>query len=1216
MSLSVRYAGDSYEYLLASVTTDGGRPAGSAMTRYYAAHGTPPGTWLGTGLAGLAEGAGLAAGSSVTPPQMQRVFADGLDPVSGAPLGRSPHVYGSAEQRRRPVAGFDHTFTVPKSVSVLWALADQATREAVYACHRRAVADVVALLERDVARTRIGTGGAAQVEVAGVIAAAFDHWDSRDSDPNLHTHVVVANRAQAADGRWRTLDSRALHRAAVAMSERYDALLADHLTTRLGLAFEYRERGPGRNPGYDLAAFPPELMAAFSRRAAAIDTLTDELVAAYVADHGRRPSAATVLRLRQRATLGTRGPKVVHSLAELTDRWHRQATAVLGADSHGWAADALTTARLPPAAPGVVPAARSVTDDATTPVAGADRASRAADAVRTAPTSPAAPDPVAAGRSLVDDAATAVVAALTGSRPTWTAWNVDAEASRALKAQRFPTPAARDAATSAVVDEVARRSVLLTPPEEAPTPDGFRRSDGSSAFRPHRAERFTSPRILDAERRLLAAGRDTTAPTTHAAGLQQGGGLDEDQAAAADAVATSGRVVDVLVGPAGSGKTATLAALRQAWEQQHGPGSVLGLAPSAAAADVLAAALSVPTENTAKWLVEHDTEPDRLRRLQQLRTALHATRDPAAAAALTGQVERLATDITRWRFRAGQLVLVDEASLAGTLALDRLAACAGEAGAKLLLVGDWAQLSAIEAGGAFGLLVRDRGPDAPELGSPRRFTQPWARAASVRLRVGDPAAVDAYAAHDRLAEGRRDTMLDAAYTAWAADEHEGRRSLLLAGDLDTVRDLNERARADLVAAGSVEPDGTVLHDGLTAGVGDRVVTRRNDRRLPVGAGWVKNGDTWTVRARTAGGGLRVQRPGGGPTVDLPPSYVAAHVDLGYATTAFRAQGATVDTAHAVVTGPGMTREVLYVMLTRARHTNRAYVCLDRTTDQLPGLTADDPATGREVLLSVLNHVGAATSAHEVRHTETETARSIRTLTAQYETLAHEAQRPRWAALLASAGLTPDLIERVEDSPAYGALSTALRRADAHALPIDRALPRLADHLDTGAHDPAAVLHARVQHWTSASLRAGRGRPAELVGGLLPPATDVTNPQLDQALTARARLIEHRCDELLDRAITAGAPWLRRLGASGDRPGDAAWRAAARAICAYREQYAVTDPYRPLGPVPPKNEARQRADHDRTRHLLDRHPAPTASRSSTRPAAAEPAAGLCPTPLGR
>ena len=138
---------------------------------------------------------------------------------------------------RRPVAGFDFTFTAEKSVSVLWALADPSTREVIYACHRQAIADVVTLIERDVAKTRIGTNGVAQVDVRAS-SRSVRPLGLRANDPNLHTHVVIANRVQGPDGRWRTLDSRAALKAVVAMSERYDALLADHITAQLGLEWE------------------------------------------------------------------------------------------------------------------------------------------------------------------------------------------------------------------------------------------------------------------------------------------------------------------------------------------------------------------------------------------------------------------------------------------------------------------------------------------------------------------------------------------------------------------------------------------------------------------------------------------------------------------------------------------------------------------------------------------------------------------------------------------------------------------------------------------------------------------------------------------------------------------------------------------------------------------------------------------------------------------
>ncbi len=1148
MSMCVRYAGDSYTYLLDSVATDHGRATGSPMTRYYTVAGTPPGTWLGSGLAGLTGGDGLPSGSQVTPAQMARLFADGADPTTGAALGRSPHVYAPGGDRRRPVAGFDCTFTVPKSVSVFWALADDTARDAIYAAHRQAIADVLAVVEREVARTRIGTNGAAQVETRGVIAAAFDHWDSRDNDPNLHTHVVIANRVQGPDGRWRTLDSRAVHRAAVAMSERYDGLLADHLATSLGLAWEYRERGPRRNPAYELAAVPQALVAEFSSRSARIDTETDRLIASYVADHGRRPDPATVLRLRQQATLSTRGTKEVHPLADLTADWRQRADRVLGTDARAWAERVI------------------------------EEAQRPLDPLRLA----AVPrDPLPLDR-VVDDAATAVVATLSRKRSTWTPWNAQAEASRALRAHRFPTAAGRDEATERVVAEVAARSVLLTPPEAASTPASLRRSDGSSAFRATNSARFTSRELLDAEARLLATGRDHAGPNVPIPDLVVAG-LFADQAGAVHRVAGSGRLLDVLVGPAGSGKTRTLSALRAGWEATHGLGSVVGLAPSAAAAEVLADSLGIGCENTAKWLTEHDLEPDRTARAARLRAAIHATADPATARTLASALREAGDELQRWRFRPGQLVIVDEASLAATVDLDRIAACAAEAGAKLLLVGDWAQLSAVDAGGAFGLLVRDRGTGAPELGAARRFTHEWERDASTRLRVGDPGSLDGYAAHDRIHEGGQIQVVDAAWRAWADDERAGKRSLMIAADRATVRALNERARAERVATGHVQPGGPVLHDGLTAGVGDRIVTRRNDRRLGAGNSWVKNGDTWTVTAVSPDGGLHVRRRGAGPAVRLPAGYVAEHVELGYATTAHRAQGATVDTAHAVIAGPGATREVLYVMLTRAREANHVYVATDRDTEPLTGF-ADEPPTARGVLLAALGNPGAAVSAHEVADDEHETTASIRTLAAEYETLAHLAQAPRWAAALAGVGLDAAAVAEIEASPAYGALSTALRRADAHRLPVEAALPRLVAGVCAGSRDPAAVLHARVEAFTAAAIRSGRAAPMEAVAGLVPAVRGEVAADFAAALGERDELMERRIDALLHRAERAAASWLGSLGPRPTDPGaSAAWEAAGRAAASYRDRYGVTDPT-PLGSED-SSDLQRRAALERCRALV-------------------------------
>ena len=202
----------------------------------------------------------------------------------------------------------------------------------------------------------------------------------------------------------------------------------------------------------------------------------------------------------------------------------------------------------------------------------------------------------------------------------------------------------------------------------------------------------------------------------------------------------------------------------------------------------------------------------------------------------------------RWSLRAGQLVIVDEASMAATVDLDHIAAVAARAGAKVLLVGDWAQLSPVQAGGAFKLLADDRGDEVATLHDVRRFRHEWERDATLQLRAGNPDVAKTYIDQGRVESGTREDMLDLLFDAWLTDTRAGRRSLMVAADAQTVTDLNTRARAHRVAAGDVAEDGVRLEDGTTIGVGDVVVTRLNVRALATGRGWVKNGDDWIVTA--------------------------------------------------------------------------------------------------------------------------------------------------------------------------------------------------------------------------------------------------------------------------------------------------------------------------------------------------------------------------------
>src|SRR5699024_9593234 len=159
---------------------------------------------------------------------------------------------------------------------------------------------------------------------------------------------------------------------------------------------------------------------------------------------------------------------------------------------------------------------------------------------------------------------------------------------------------------------------------------------------------------------------------------------------------------------------------------------------------------------------------------------------------------------------------------------------------------------------------------------------------------------------------------------------------------------------------------------------------------------------------------------------LPADYVAEHVDLGYAVTAHRAQGITVDTSHVLVE-PTTTRENFYVAMTRGKQSNRAYVVLDRPDDahSAPHLSDNEEATGRSVLFGVLQHSGAELSAHETITAEQDRWGSIAQLAAEYETIASAAQHDRWATLIRTSGMTGEQADAALASEAFGALTAEL-----------------------------------------------------------------------------------------------------------------------------------------------------------------------------------------------
>lgn len=911
MTIHKLAAGSGYEYLTRQVAAGDSTELGTtALADYYEAKGETPGQWVGSGLNAFTGPDGVDPGDVVTAEQMGHLFGAGEHPVTGLTLGRRTRSDG--------VAGFDLTFSPVKSVSALWAVAPPQIARAIERAHDAAVNDALAYVEREVLFTREGTDGARQVETRGLITAAFRHRNSRAGDPDLHTHVAVANKVQAKDsGRWLTVYGRVLFQHAVAISETYNTALEYRLGETLGITFAARASPRDRRPVREIVGVSAGLCRMWSRRAREIDRREGDLVAGFVRERGRSPTEPERLKLVQRANLETRDPKHEPRAVAVQRRiWRREASEFLGSES---TLDAMVRELLDSSA--AVP--------------------RSGSAHRM--------DPL-----LFKAMAVSVIGELEGRRATWQSWHLRAEAERQVRATASGRIASED--VPAIVDQVVAAavgmSVHLTPDNDPVSgsadvrePSGLRRSDGTSVYRHTGADHYSSERILHAEQRLVEAagsGSDFAFSPEEidivlAASTVTGVRLNDGQRALVHALAGGGHRVRLALAPAGSGKTTAVELLAAVWTTNGY--DAIGLAPSAVAAKVLQEATGLTCETLAKIDDEILTQ-----------TAGAGRARPGGLCARIGPET---------------LVVIDEAGMADTLTLDRAVAFCISRGATIRLLGDDQQLSAVGTGGVLRDIAHHHGADRLE--EVVRFTDPGEATASLDLRNGDRAAIGFYLDHDRIHTGDLETTTIEVLAAWQHDRALGLDALMLAPTRDTVAILNQRARSSRLAG--ITPRIQVdLADGNQASVGDTVITRYNQRRLAVsGTDWVKNGDRWTITRIRRSGALTVRHTTTGLTAVLPAEYVTDYVELGYASTVHTAQGLTADVVHGILNG-NEDRQMLYTMLTRGRLENHAHVVLepvdpaaaDREQCMLPGL--EEQMTVIQILDAVVARDRATVSA--------------------------------------------------------------------------------------------------------------------------------------------------------------------------------------------------------------------------------------------------------------
>ena len=781
-----------------------------------------------------------------------------------------------------------------------------------------------------------------------------------------------------------------------------------------------------------------------------------------------------------------------------------------------------------------------------------------------------------------------------------------------------------DAAAAALPERLAERVLAggagplvlpLEAPDWPPVPAALRRADGRSIYRPHSGTRYAARDQLLLEERLAAQAQQAGAPrlapelaacllgadqaqleaqlhaaaqTGHAAqaadAAQQatGSGLRLDQAAAAFLAMTSDRRAEILVGPAGSGKTRTSAQVAAMW-RQAGMGEVYGLTTSQAARNVLRDAGVELAANTAQFLG-------------------HLRGRHGARAART--------------VRPGTLLLLDEASMMSIADLAAIMHLAAERGCRVLITGDHEQLAAVEGGGGMMMLARQMG--YVQLAEPVRFAHEWERDASLRLRAGDVSVLARYDEQGRLRGGDPEEAIEQACRAFLADHLAGRDALLLARTGEQAREMSRRIRDDLIRYGDVQAGEEVgLRHGASASCGDLIVARQNDRSIIAGqrGRWLTNRDVLRIEA-VGGRAVTVRRLLGrdqsgeaawtGP-FELPRAYLFSDCDLAYATTPHAVQGRTVEITHVLVDGLG-TRQWLYVAMSRGRLANYAYCFTgfpnladaragsrpaaelrrarrlrreharpgpECTEPRQPG-QPDQPQTVHRdpaaVLADVVQRDGGVLSATETLRAELSGADHLGVLGSIWYDLARTAQAVRFERSLRES-LLPGDAAAVGSDPACTWLWRSLREAEAAGRDAG---DMLRDAVEagplTGSRHLARVIDARVRRRLKDTVPQPPGRWA----GRVP---DMGDPDLDRYMTDLAAAMDDRTRRIGEHAVAERPAWAIR--ALGDVPADparrAGWQERAATLGAYRELYGYDADDDAIGPEPAKTSPEARAD---------------------------------------
>ncbi len=977
---------------------------------------------------------------------------------------------------------------------------------------------------------------------------AVAHWlqhTSRDGDMQLHVHSQIAHVAKTlTDGKWRAPDSLGYNEHIGAVGAIVSQHLEEALTRRFGLEWVARDDGHG----FEIKGISGEVMRVFSTRRGSITADLRARAARFEAQYGRAPSQRELAQLAQASNFATRAAK--HGALDVA-----QAHA-------GWADKLARTIGV------------SLASVAPSVWHGGEHADWRA---------PGPDEPGPLSHAEMARTAQKAVALAQLEKSTWTRADVIKYLGRVLPRSRMAPVAA--AALLEDLAEWALRSefepvVCLEAPEHVQVPASLLRADGRSVYQRHGGVRYATRAQLTMEERMVAqagagaAPRMDRAQAAHALGADPAeldeiltgraeaahaprtqSGLRADQAAAAWSVLTDGRQVSVINAPAGSGKTRVLAEAARAWAAA-GLGPVIGITPSQSARNTLAAGVTV-SYNSAQFLGHLPGH--------------RGARGPVPIS-------------------PGTLLVIDEASMLSALDLADLIAYAQAVRAKIILAGDVSQLQAVENGGGMSLLASALG--FARLAEPARFRAAWEQQASLLLRDGDTSVLAEYDQHGRIIGGEPEQMMDAAAAAYVALSAGGTDVLLMAADHALRRELSRRIREELIGLRIVQDGPAVcIANGAQASRGDLIICTRNDHTVEVGEPGraLANGDLLRIEAITRSG-LIVRRaldadPRTGQRRWTERNFLYSHfadAEFGYAVTDHAAQGRTVHTALAVITGTE-DRQHAYVALSRGTDANLAYVFTvsPKRADLVPGprpapeLARYDrhidgagdhpgPRAGTTDALSVLAGVlardGEQRSATQTRNQALADADHLAVPHAIWAAETIAARRQRYQDLFLAA-LPPGY--RTEPSHRARWLWRTLHAAELAGLDAGQLLAEAVGERDlAGSRDLAAVIDAR--------LRYRVGSPVPLPAGAWSAQIPATaDPERRAYLTQIAALMDARKERIGEHATEHELPWaVAALGPVPAHPLDRLdWQRRAAAVGAWRELSGYHHPADPIGPEP-------------------------------------------------